>query len=337
MIRLDSIKVKLPIDSIADIKNFNAMNMIHTTQKIQGVEHSSLTQKGYAGYGIGATKVSEDSVLLNLSAKVLLDDYLEGINQNTIAQAFENYNKVSNVMLNIDKALEGQFLTCDSFQMIRPNYSISDCINSLTLLRTNNNFDVQLYEKQHNEGAVLTHQIKTEKRRLILYNKHKELMLKGKSKFLTNCKAPAKILSSTKGQLRVEQNNASIKSIRNRFLTTNPTIMGVLQSSQNPNYNFMQKYSSSIKQLDIFNTSYKSIDSCLKDFGRIGLLKECNYDFAIIKTYLMQNIGVSKRQINRQLKQIKETYKNLQMQKDLKDKNPYHITNHLLELIRLAV
>ena len=50
MIRLDSIKVKLPIDSIADIKNFNAMNMIHTTQKIQGIEHSSLTQKGYAGF-----------------------------------------------------------------------------------------------------------------------------------------------------------------------------------------------------------------------------------------------------------------------------------------------
>jgi len=355
MIRLDSIKVKLPIDSIADIKNFNAMNMIHTTQKIQGVEHSSLTQKGYAGFGIGATKVSEDSVLLNLSAKVLLDNYLEGINQNTIAQAFENYNKVSNVMLNIDKALEGQFLTCDSFQMIRPNYSISDCINSLTLLRTNNNFDVQLYEQQHNEGAVLTHQIKTEKRRLILYNKHKELMLKGKSKFLANCKAPAKILSSTKGLLRVEQNNASIRSIRNRFLITTPTkelphldiefgaitkkpkIMEVLQSSQNPNYNFMQKYTSSIKQLDIFNSRYKSIDSCLKDLGRIGLLKECNYDFTIVRTYLMQNIGVSKRQINRQLKQMKETYKNLQMKKNLEDKNPYNITNHLLELIKEAV
>ena len=34
----------------------------------------------------------------------------------------------------------------------------------------------------------------------------------------------------------------------------------------------------------------------------------------------MQNIGVSKRQINRQLKQIKETYKNLQVQKDLRIK-----------------
>ena len=201
----------------------------------------SLTQKGYAGFGIGATKVSEDSVLLNLSAKVLLDDYLEGINQNTIAQAFENYNKVSNVMLNIDKALEGQFLTCDSFQMIRPNYSISDCINSLTLLRTNNNFDVQLYEKQHNEGAVLTHQIKTEKRRLILYNKHKELMLKGKSKFLANCKAPAKILSSTKGQLRVEQNNASIRSIRNRFLTTTPNNYGGLAIQPKPQLQFYAK------------------------------------------------------------------------------------------------
>ena len=336
MIRLDSIKVKLPIDSIIDIRNLNANNMIHTTQKVEGIEYSSLTQKGFAGYGIGQTKVNEDSVLLNLSAKVLLDNYLEGINQNTIAQAFENYNKVSNVMLDIDKALEGQFLTCDSFQMIKPKYSISDCINSLTLLRTNNNFDVQLYEKKHNEGAVLTHQIKTEKRRLILYNKHIELMLKGQSKFLASCKAPAKILSATKGQLRVEQNNSSLRSIRNRFMATTPTIMGVLQSAENPNYNFMQKYTSSIKQLDIFNTTYKSIDSCLKDFGRIGLLKECNYDFAIIKTYLMQNIGVSKRQINRQIKQIKETYKNLQVKKDLKDKNPYFITNHILELIKEA-
>jgi len=162
------------------------------------------------------------------------------------------------------------------------------------------------------------------------------LMLKGQSKFLASCKAPAKILSATKGQLRVEQNNSSLRSIRNRFMATTPTIMGVLQSGQNPNFNFMQKYTSSIKQLDIFNTTYKSIDSCLKDFGRIGLLKECNYDFAIIKTYLMQNIGVSKRQINRQIKQIKETYKNLQVKKDLKDKNPYFITNHILELIKEA-
>jgi len=71
--------------------------------------------------------------------------------------------------------------------------------------------------------------------------------------------------------------------------------------------------------------------------GRIGLLKECNYDLAVVRTYLMQNIGVSKRQINRQLKQIKETYKNLQMKKNLKDKNPYNITNHLLKLIKEAV
>ena len=348
MIALDSIKIQIPNECIMSYSDNDAR--IHTSDKsIGGVHHYTLReQKGLKNFGIKSQTMFADKFNLHISAKVLLDDYSKGISLNTIEQAFDNISKVSLFEIDKNKAIEqGHLLTCDVTQNIKPMYDPVDCVEAMLLMKTARNTTIDTWTKRHNTGCAIDRSIKSEKRRLIMYDKIKELMLKSSRHFLFNCKDGKQVQNSFKDVLRVEQNLTSLKSMRKQFKTIDTGLLPILKSVENPNHNVLSKVMNDAKQIDIFNEiDYNmTANEFVKFKGLERILRECHYDFDMIRVlfnrmqdHLPKSHESKSRTTRRYLSQCKDVYQNLMQRKfkQVKKVTPYDISKHILELLKSA-
>jgi hypothetical protein len=289
MITLDTIRMQFPKDTLKTFSRNDSR--ILASDKYLGSDYlyTQYEQRGLKEHGINRILVDSDKVDITLSGKVLLDNYAKGISLDSIEQVFDNINKVSAFDIDSNKAIDqSHILRCDYTQNIKPNYSLKDSVESMLLMRTANNTNVDVYTKRGNVGCVIDRSIKSEKRRLIMYDKLKELMLKSSSAFLHNCKDSAKVVNSFKGVLRIEQNMTSLKTIKKQFKTIDTRLLSVLNSLEKPNYNVLKKVIDDSKQLAIFNEPLfnESISNIFKRKGAEQILKECHYDLDIVAKFI---------------------------------------------------
>lgn len=251
---------------------------------------------GSNGYGIHKGISNGDTFKFGLSAKVLLDDYAQGIHINNIDQALNNYNKFSPVQLDVNRVIDDSLLlSLDSTQMIYPDYKSDVCADSLMSLRTNRKCKITNYKGNKNCGVEINSSVKSVRRRLIMYDKHLSLMFGVKSvrAFLENCKHPDKVLNDCIGAFRVEQSHTSFKTIKNRFKVLKNGLLQVLHSSENVNYNFLEKVQKEAQQMDIFFDAYS--DYRLMDVekmeGRKGICNHFNCDMDMIIAFIRTKVN----------------------------------------------
>lgn len=348
MTTLDTIRLQFPKEAISSFSRNDFR--ISSSDKYQGQDYlyTQYEQKGLNEYGISRILVDNDKADITLSGKVLLDNYSKGISLNSIDEVFDNINKVSAFKINSNKAIDtSHILRCDYTNNIKPKYSTKDSVESFLLMRTANNTSVDVYTKRSNVGCVLDRSIKSEKRRIIFYDKHLELLLKSSSAFLNNCKSSTKVLNDFKGVLRVEQNLTSFKSMKNQFKTIDTKLLSILGSVEKPNYKVVKKVIEDSKQLDIFNESYfnESISSIFKRKGAENILRECNYDLDIVAQFLdhIQRYSTKKKQTKRSntykwLNYCKGVLQETLEKRFIEDNNvrPIYISTHILNLLKTA-
>lgn len=348
MTTLDTIRMQFPKEAL---KTFSRNNdKILASDKYLGPDYlyTQYEQKGLNEYGINRILVDNDKVDITLSGKVLLDNYSKGISLDSIEQVFDNINKVSAFKIKKNKAIDtSHILRCDYTNNIKPIYTTKDSVESFLLMRTANNTNVDVYTKKSNVGCVLDRSIKTEKRRLIFYDKHLELLLKSSSAFLSNCKDSNKVLNDFKGVLRVEQNLTSFKSMKNQFKTIDTRLLSILGSVEKPNYKVVKKVIEDSKQLTIFNEPLfnESISNIFKRKGAEHILKECHYDLDIVAKFLnhIQRYSTKKDETIRSNTYKWTNYCKGVLQETLqrrfevtKHTKPIDISTHILNLLKTA-
>jgi len=239
------------------------------------------------------------SFKMDFSAKILLDDYFQGISINTIEQAIGMINQLGIVELDEKKVIEsGVFHHVDSTNNVdMATYDLqnqwNDISSSLTLAKSNNRFTAHSYNRLKNKGIEFRGNHTTEKNRLIFYDKPTELSLSRNRHFLHSCKNGLALLKSANNILRVECNNTSHKSIRDRFKTKSTNVQQVLQSTAAPNIYMLDKITNpqETNQMILLLNDYIPNVHKYKDIkekeGEKSLIRMCNYDETQYKEFVL--------------------------------------------------
>lgn len=345
MIRLDTINIQADYSCI---DSFDKNSLL-----VEPIDRGKIHEGRIKVYHIdkcrpGANKsylTEYGKVNLSLSAKVLADNMLEGINQNTIEQALNNFNQASPLKVKINDVLDyGKLRTCDSTQMINPDYSIDDCINALMLFRTNRDYNAWPFRtRQKGTGIVIeSKKNKLIKRRFIAYCKYVELSRNtlANREFFASCSNPLKVLNSTKNMLRCELNSTGFKNIRERFHVEEPYLKSVLETGKKVNYDFLKKASIGNESIDLFQESMSelTVHECIFKNGLIPTAEIYNRDIELIKIWLRTKYK-GRTSVYRTLKVFEDTIRQLNEQDITKVNKEFKgdvIINHLLELIKVA-
>jgi hypothetical protein len=298
MLRLDSNKIQFPI---------SCLDHIDKTLFIDDIANKSgqcIKDKLYISAPCPGLKKIEinyltENVILDMSAKILKDDYLKSISINNISQVLDNINSLGLIKMNSNKVIdEGTFMNIDITQNIAwTDTKISDLCKSIQIASINPKVEAQLYNTKFNSGVTLIEQLKTKKVRLIMYDKNIELQLSKNKDFFKSCNSPSSVLNQSKNILRCETNNTEFKTIQKRLKIDDLKILSVLNSNINANYNLFNHLlsSPSSEQIELFNKydEDESINHIIKTEGMRTIIIQCGYDSKLIKSFIQKYCGTT--------------------------------------------
>jgi hypothetical protein len=294
MITIDSIKLQGTNDVIKDIDK----TQFSRSQKFDKYDVLTSDISTIAGKDIkvcGLNQItfnnSDESLILQFSAKILSENYYDLINVNTIEQAIDRINETGIVI--IDKQYLNNFkvLSCDFTNNIKGDHTPHEFIEACQLMSLNSNYKVDTYKaKNIKNGIVFRGKQVSFKERCIMYHKLDEL--KKDENFIKSLRLPMQMINQFDGVLRSEMNISSFAKIREYSNTAN-TLMSVLNSNAvNPNYKLFQKIKSkSGVQTDLFSMSQNmKLYEIEKLYGRQTIIKELCFDMDLIRDFIKKHV-----------------------------------------------
>ena len=305
--RIDSNTIQVPFDAVTHI-DFGNRYLTHNAP----IKNGEITSNTYSAHSddlpIGISGITIDAkreqVKFTTSAKLLGENYLEGINPNTFGQFIDTINQLGIIELDpnqvFDKGIFHKVDTTNNVDM-SPIYDLDkswkEVLDYLRIASINDRFNVEDYESTHNQGITYKGNQK-EKNRLIVYRKYLDLSKstdkKGTSNrlFFQNIKDPAKFLHSTKNILRVEQNHTTFRSIRTRCKTQSNFVGDVLVNGTNPNPGMLDKITQPHRENQMLMV-FQEYDSSIHSMGEIielegmkNLIRNANYCEQTLKRFV---------------------------------------------------
>jgi hypothetical protein len=290
MVRLDSVKVEIPIEYLKWFRD-DVYNEAYLFCGDEAVKDDKVLSDRVKISGLKEITIKNKNkvVFIETSGKILREKYYEGLNKDNVEYWLDTINRTG--IIEISKnALENIFvLRCDVADNLKVKKDINKYLNSLSLCAFNDKFLVSRYAG----SVVFTKQVKTYKSRMIFYDKYKELMA-GKNEGLK--------VDDFKNVLRCEQNLTSFNTMRRAFKLSGRKLrlLDILNSKEKVNY---EKFNEITKGRKLF---IKGVDN-IKDLKMLALTwflwEKCKYDLKEIKDYLL--LYVDKRQVYRYMKEIK--------------------------------
>lgn len=291
MIRLDSTKIK------ADIRCIEGLNMAYFNDSNISDETAVLKQckelKKDTAIGLNNIKIDElnGTAEFLISSKILADDYAAGINKNNIERIADTINKTGIIKIDIEHLIStGVCLNTDETHHI----NIEDLINNwkdtstaLSCSIVNKKYASMSYRAANNKGIVFSSNLTSKKERLIMYCKNVELQIARNKNFLKTCSNPARVLNEAKNILRIEANNSSFKTIRERFglRPGAPMIADVLTATGKPCLHYLNDITQPKKneQLELIMQSEYTGRLFLEQEGLNTIIRACNYDIHAVR------------------------------------------------------
>ena len=333
MVNLDSVKLKISNEFLrgfnsdlfnintqcgasdsADSENKVILYKLNVSKKILGLKDVSINlTKGFS--------------TLELSAKILKENYLDLINLNTIENVFNNLNALE--IINLDKSCidSTEVLRCDVTNnlMLESENKIQSYLLSLSAYTVNNKYQCKVYDS---ESVVFDKRVKTNslKEYQTFYYKHpeikrdKELLKYIDSEYCLN-------------MLRCESKFASFEQMRNAFKIKDLKLIDILNSTENVNLNIFNRITKNIdsKELLLIKNYERLIEMkreikksrLYKQFAMLRVLEICNNDIDMIKVFLATNSTANNskelREFKVLLKSVKDCENNNSIQNDIQE------------------
>lgn len=333
MVSLDSLKLSVDIDAL---KDFNMSKFDRNTKQTDTKEVHWLTSKQQQ-LGLKGLKLFDGSVELETSAKILKDQYLDGLNKSTFERYVDEINKTGLVVFDLPTFQEtAQIQKLDVTTNTFPT-GIEKTIRDLSIYSTQKGYRVSPY----NTGIVATGKAKSNTTRLIAYGKEDELK--------RNTKANKELLEHfsierAKGILRFETNLRHYKDIRDAFhLRKDEPILlktildsdtKVLYDTFNKLYTLEIETSKTIKrkqdtmsQLFNSNRSYKQTQ---KEYFMRELIVHCKYDIDLIMKFVKLKVKGNTSSYRRDYEKLIKVMQYEQLE------NSFESLKEVKELLRVA-
>lgn len=293
MIKFDRMKLIAPIESISNINT----DIFHTQIHGERVIYYKYKQKEPYLLEIRADYEHRELVI-EFSGKILYDKYIDLINEGNITECLKNINRLGICTLDCDGIIESAIVAkCDVTKDI-PNHNISEIISTIRQnIKNYKKWNVSEYPAS--EGVVLNNVVKTPKykKRLIVYDKSKELNKCNNNSFLDALLDKNSLLLYFKNKVRFEFNINTMEQVRNYLNIPNNKLTNVLSSTANP---ILSVIDEAIK-FDIRPIQRIS----LRDYERKLLIEKCNNDIVEVEA-LIRNIKGNSQSISRVMKPYRE-------------------------------
>lgn len=313
---IDSIKIYSSLDTLKDI---SLDTFINSQKKLNGKLISEkwiktdFNKPGLKYIEYDPLAKEPEQIIIQLSAKILKDNYFQLININTIEQVLDAINSTNALVIDNSKADQLFVHSADFTKNVTCSYLPGQVIDACKTI-TNDRYMVETYkgskDNKNKTGIVFRGKQKTFNERLIIYDKETEL--KKDTKFLKEVHKPLELLRQFSNVTRTEINVTSHRKIKELCKTDN-NLMNILQSKQVPVYTLFNKIKHfDYKQLEIFNyPDYYKLYMIEKIEGRKNIIQKLNYDPELVRDFLKKVLG--SKNVSRYVKEYSQLITEMKM------------------------
>ena len=299
MIKIDSLKFEIQKNCINKLITKQFAKTLNQQPNQETITKCLNLPKAYKKLGLKDITILDDKLVFEVSAKILKENYLNGINKNNIEQVFNEINKTKLIDINTSKALDTAIThkvdITNNIYLEKPlkNYIIA--ISELQPIKQS--FDFKICGKRNYESVVINsnNQTRKFKTRLTAYQKELELRKKEDNKELLYLLEKHNKLANIHRNLRIEQNLKNKYQARKQLNIKDNNLKSILLSSKNVNYNFLKDKIFTTKQ-SIQEISKEHLRK-YKDFSKIvfyggmeNIINICYSDIELIRIYLNEVI-----------------------------------------------
>lgn len=213
--------------------------------------------------------------VIEFTGKILRDDYHKLINLETIHQCLSTINHLGICELDVDGIVRSaEVFRCDVTKDVECPFSMTDVKKHLKACITN--YDKWLFQNCENNGLELFNNATTPKhrKRLILYDKEKELHKVNNRDFMDWVNDKDNLESHFKRKVRFELNLRTKAQVRQFLDIHDNKLMTVLHSTANP---ILTVYDLAI------NEDRTSTTTVYGKPDKLALLEQCGYDLQAVE------------------------------------------------------
>ena len=240
-----------------------------------------------------------DELIIEFTSKLLGDDMIYLINQSNIRQCLDNINALGCCHLAVDAILnEAEVLRCDVTRDVLCS-DISKISNYVaTHIKNNKKWVCKQYQQN---GVVLENVVSTArcKKRLTIYDKHKELSKSRNRDYLNGLSAKSAVEDFYKDKIRFELNLNSKEQIRKNLNVEETTLVKVLAACGNPILNILD-------EVLCQPVSCEEVQGLsLRDYERLAFLREHDNDLQKVEMKVRSLVSCN-TSINKTMKPYRE-------------------------------
>jgi len=298
----DSIKFQVPLKYLSSISSNFFDRTLRTREKIVTITDKNILNTNSDGLKNIIIDNTQENCTIEISAKILYDNYFSLINKKTISEVFYNLKKLKIIKFkDYDLLNNSKVLKIDVTRNIPVQSSVKEYVTNLSIVPIASKFSVTRYK---DESLVITKNplSRREKLRCIFYNKMSEL-LKDKSFCKNYSVLPFDNI------LRFEINFMKFNLIRKHFNINNMeslTLQKLLDSDVNISSNYFEEIKNSFtgnKKVYDLITNYKTLHDAEKFHGMYGISESFNFDFILVSRYIRNMV---KGNVSNYLRQYEE-------------------------------
>lgn len=293
MLLFDKMKIAAPLQVV---KVFDKDRFVEKRSFGEVISHEyKITQPSEVSIRLD---YNHNEFVIAFTGKVLGDSYPSLINKNTFFECLRSIETIGGISLDKEGILnDGQVIKCD----VTCDVQYSDMDGFIRFIKANlSNFDKWEISK-YTKGIKLQNKVVTDvhKKRLVIYNKEKEMQMASHKRFLDELKDRESLLSYFKGKTRFERNLTTKESIRKALNIQGTSVLEVLNSSATPIGDVLKEAVIPIEEIGT------SVPTSVKDFQTLAVLKQYNFDLTRIEATL-RAIASKNTRMSRLMKPYKE-------------------------------
>ena len=302
MIRFDKMKIVTQIEYITAID----MNAFTVQKKGEEVLYYKYHQKSPFHLVI-MKNIQHRELTIEFTGKILCNLYTELINLYTIRECLLQINRLGMCVLDTDAIItHSNVIKCDVTKDV-------DC-NQLTSVTNTIRANLSNYKKwtakvYRSEGITLENAVKTPryKKRLIIYDKSKEMQSCENKQFYRNVSNAEEISAYFSNKIRFELNINTMDQIRKLLEIKSNDLLSVLLSKANP-------IACVLDEALQFN-AYQQTPMTVRDMERMAFMEKFNYDMSAIEAQV-RAVSAKNTSIKRTMQPYKELYERMKVHND---------------------
>ena len=268
MIKLDKVKLITSIEYISDIK-YDSFNIILRHDEVLYYKYQQKTPYSL----LIMVDYSKNKLIIEFSGKILQEHYISLISIDTIRECFDNINKIGICKLDTESIINDSIVAkCDITKDIK-----TDINQIIPSIRQNIINYSKWSVKPYYSGVVVENVVATAryKKRIVIYDKWKELQQGNSRHFIENLNNSKEILDYYKDKVRFELNLNTMYQVRQFLNIPDNNLQSVLNAVANPILSIIDE--------TVKFEPQRQKGMTLRDYERVLLIESCDYDLAKVE------------------------------------------------------